>query len=357
MKMMSIVGARPQFIKIAPLVKCISEKGHKSTIVHTGQHYDGEMSGSFFRDLGIPAPDYNLNAGSGTHGHQTGIMLEHTEHVLAKEHPDIVIVYGDTNSTIAGALAAAKMNIPIAHVEAGLRSFDREMPEEINRVVVDHISTFLFCPTSSAVMNLEREGILEKTYCVGDVMADSFAMERIRAMESSKIIENLHLVQGNYMVATIHRPSNTDNPEHLFQVLLALGDLDRQVVLPAHPRLSHEIASRKMEVPKNVIITKPLGYHDMLRLLASADHIITDSGGIQKEAYMLGIPCVTLRNTTEWTETLQGNWNILAWKASGSARQRLRTAMLNSVPTRPRKDVFWPGASSRIVSILEEELC
>jgi len=274
------------------------------------------MSDVFFRDLEIPKPDYNLGIGSGTHGQQTGSMLKDIEAVLHRERPNIALLYGDTNSTLAGALAAAKLHIPVAHIEAGLRSFNRFMPEEINRVVTDHVSSLLFCPTKTAIDNLAQEGVTKGVRLVGDVMYDALSRNLLQATKRSSILERLRLVSKEYFLATIHRAENTDNPEHLTAIVEALVELassHKQVVLPLHPR------TRKMLPPDvpllncpGLCIIEPVSYIDMLALENSARAILTDSGGVQKEAFWLSVPCVTLREETEWVETVESGWNFLA---------------------------------------------
>ncbi|HOS68413.1 MAG TPA: UDP-N-acetylglucosamine 2-epimerase (non-hydrolyzing), partial [Methanoculleus sp.] len=312
MKIVSIVGARPQFIKCAPVSREL-RKEHKEILVHTGQHYDHGMSAVFFEELAIPEPDYNLGIGSGTHGRQTGAMLGAIEDVLEKEEPEIVLVYGDTNSTLAGALAAAKMHVPVAHVEAGLRSFDRRMPEEVNRVLTDHASDILFCPTATAVRNLAAEGVTEGVFLVGDVMVDAMNHNRTVAEERSRILEDAGVRPGEYLVVTVHRPSNTDSRENMAAIIGALGEAGVPVVFPVHPRTRKFLLGYDLlaAMPENIRITEPLGYLDMLRLMAHAKKILTDSGGVQKEAYMLGVPCITLRENTEWVETVEAGWNVL----------------------------------------------
>ncbi|HOF97639.1 MAG TPA: UDP-N-acetylglucosamine 2-epimerase (non-hydrolyzing), partial [Methanoculleus sp.] len=312
MKIVSIVGARPQFIKCAPVSREL-RKEHEEILVHTGQHYDHGMSAVFFEELAIPEPDYNLGIGSGTHGRQTGAMLGAIEDVLEKEEPEIVLVYGDTNSTLAGALAAAKMHVPVAHVEAGLRSFDRRMPEEVNRVLTDHASDILFCPTATAVRNLATEGVTEGVFLVGDVMVDAMNHNRAIAEERSRILEDAGVRPGEYLVVTVHRPSNTDSRENMAAIIGALGEAGVPVVFPVHPRTRKFLLGYDLlaAMPENIRITEPLGYLDMLRLMAHAKKILTDSGGVQKEAYMLGVPCITLRENTEWVETVEAGWNVL----------------------------------------------
>lgn len=318
MKILSIVGARPQFIKCAPLSRELRTE-YEEILVHTGQHYDAGMSNIFFEELGIPRPDYNLDIGSGNHGEQTGKILIEIEKVLIKEAPDMVVVYGDTNSTLAGALAASKMHIKVAHVEAGLRSFDRRMPEEVNRVLTDHISNLLFCPTQTAVDNLAKEGIIEGVHLVGDVMVDAVEYNRKVAEKKSHIIENLGLENGKYLVITVHRPSNTDSIENMSNIIEALKESGKKVVFPVHPRTEKYLGKYGLwdRMPDNVEMIEPVGYLDMLKLMSGAEKILTDSGGMQKEAYLLGVSCITLRENTEWVETLEDGWNVLAGAEKG----------------------------------------
>jgi len=340
MRFATIVGARPQFIKAAPLSAEL-RKRHQEFLVHTGQHYDDNMSEVFFRELNIPPPDRHLGVGSGSHGAQTAAMLVKIEQVLEEIKPDAVIIYGDTNSTVAGALAAAKLHVPVAHVEAGLRSFDRRMPEEINRVVADHLSTWLFAPSEASVRQLASEGITNGVYDVGDIMADSVRLFAPLARERSKVLETLGLKRGEYFAATVHRAANTDNAERLAGILEGLGGAPRPVVLPLHPRTRAAIRRHGLEqflpstigrgaggeggtaADKNIRIIEPLGYLDMLELQQNAAAILTDSGGIQKEAYYLGVPCVTLRDETEWVETVETGWNVL----TGADAERIVAAV------------------------------
>jgi len=312
MKIISIIGARPQFIKCAPLSRSIRRE-HEEILVHTGQHYDPEMSDIFFKELNIPQPDYNLGMGSSSHGEQTGKMLIEIEKVLHKEKPDIVLVYGDTNSTLAGALAASKLHIKVAHIEAGLRSFDRSMPEEINRVVTDHISDLLFCPTDTAVINLRKEGIISGVHNVGDVMLDALKYNQKIAEEKSTILEDLDLISKEYLVATVHRPSNTDSLDNISSIVKAFCNSDLPIVFPVHPRTKKYLKQYGLweKLHGNVKIVPPLGYLEMLQLIVNARKILTDSGGLQKEAYMLGVPCITMRENTEWIETIEDGWNVL----------------------------------------------
>jgi len=346
MKIVSVVGARPQFIKCAPVSREL-RKEHDEVLVHTGQHYDHGMSEVFFEELAIPKPDYNLNIGSGTHGHQTGTMLGAIEDVLEKENPDVVLVYGDTNSTLAGALAAAKLHVPVAHIEAGLRSFDRRMPEEVNRVLTDHCSDMLFCPTETAVRNLAAEGVTEGVFLVGDVMCDAMEYNRVVAEERSRILEDVGLEPGEYLVVTVHRPSNTDSRENLAAILGALGEAARPVVFPVHPRTRKYLSDYGLlaEMPENIRVIEPLGYLDMLHLMAHAQKILTDSGGIQKEAYMLGVPCITLRENTEWVETVEAGWNVLV----GAERGRIADAIRHLSPGSGQKSIFGDENASHLI--------
>jgi UDP-N-acetylglucosamine 2-epimerase len=320
MKILTIVGARPQFIKAAPVCQELKARGYSEYLVHTGQHYDYEMSQAFFEELNIKPPDINLGVGSGSHAKQTGEMLIGIEEAIKRQHPDWVLVYGDTNSTQAGALAAAKIPVPIAHIEAGLRSFNRSMPEEINRIVVDHISDLLLCPSEIAVRNLAAEGITRGVHMVGDVMHDALRWAVACAQKKSNILEELGLQTGAYLLATIHRAGNTDNPERLRRILTALGQLAQRepVVFPVHPRTRNMIDSLGFESKfPGVRFLPPCSYINMVRLEQSARVILTDSGGIQKEAYWLSVPCVTLREETEWVETVETGWNQVVGTDTG----------------------------------------
>ncbi|MBI1978252.1 MAG: UDP-N-acetylglucosamine 2-epimerase (non-hydrolyzing) [Candidatus Omnitrophica bacterium] len=325
MKVVTVVGARPQFIKFGPVFRAL-RKVAVEILVHTGQHYDANMSDIFFRDLDLPEPDYHLGVGSGSHGAQTGEMLKGIEVVLLKEKPDYVFVYGDTNSTLAGALAAAKLHIPIGHVEAGLRSFNRKMPEEVNRVVTDHLSNLLFCPTEAAIQNLEREGIQEGVYRVGDVMFDSVLYFGERAKERSEILNELKLGPKAYALATIHRAENTDDSERfqsIFEALDTIAEKELPVVIPLHPRSRKQMNALGLSFP-NLRVLEPVSYLDMLRLEQEARVILTDSGGVQKEAYFFQVPCITLRDETEWVETVETGWNVLAGANTQNILQRFK---------------------------------
>jgi UDP-GlcNAc3NAcA epimerase len=318
MKIASIVGVRPQFVK-ASVVSRELRKNHEEILIHTGQHYDYEMNKIFFEELCIPEPDHYLMVGSGSHGYQTGEMLRKIEEILLNEKPDLVLTYGDTNSTIAGALAASKLGIKNAHVESGLRSFDKSMPEEINRILTDHCSDILFCPTQNAVDNLKREGITKNVYLTGDVMVDSLLFNKEIAEIQSSILSDLNLKNKDYVVATIHRASNTDNKENLQNITEAFQELNENIIFPVHPRTEKLLKSYGLyeHVNSSVTLIEPLGFLDFIKLMNHAKMIITDSGGVQKEAYILKVPCVTLRENTEWIETIEDGWNVLAGSDKG----------------------------------------
>ncbi len=310
MKIAFIIGARPQFIKLGPLSKKIKAR-FKEVIVHTGQHFDENMSDMFFKDLSIPKPDYNLNVNCGPHGEQTGRMMIELEKILKRECPSLVIVFGDTNSTLAGSLVCSKLHIPIIHIEAGLRSFNRKMPEEINRIVSDHTSDFLFAPTKTAMQNLEREGIVGKAVLTGDIMVDSLMDNIERAHQISNVLETKGLVSEKYYLMTLHRPYNVDNPDKLRNIFSKLSRVGSRIFFPVHPRTRKVINDNSMVIPENVLLSKPVGYIDFIKLESSSMKIITDSGGIQKEAYILKKPCITIRPETEWIETVKQGWNVL----------------------------------------------
>jgi len=351
----SIVGARPQFIKMAPVSRAV-RRYFRELIIHTGQHYDREMSAVFFGELKIPTPDFDLGVGSGTHGAQTGEMLARIEKVLLDQKPDWVLVYGDTNSTLAGALAAAKLQIPVAHVEAGLRSFNRAMPEEINRVVTDHLSASLFCPTPVAQKNLAREGITRGVHHVGDVMAGLLLENTARAETQSKILARLSLKRGAYLLATVHRPANTDAPDALARILDAFAALDEIIVCPIHPRTRKALQTWNLRAPENVRLVDPVSYLDMLMLEKNARMILTDSGGVQKEAFFFQVPCITLRDESEWVETFESGFNTLV----GADRRKFLSAVerLDKIRTKVASKpqglaLFGNGkASARIARIL-----
>jgi UDP-N-acetylglucosamine 2-epimerase len=308
-KILSVVGNRPQFIKSAPLSLALRNRADEVTL-HTGQHYDRELSEIFFEELELQPPAYRLDAGSGSHADQTARMLPGIERVVLDERPDTVLVYGDTNSTLAGALAAAKAGFPVTHVEAGLRSFDRTMPEELNRIVVDRLSDLLFCPTETAVANLRREGTVDGIHVVGDVMLDAILRLAPIARERSQALADASVSPGEYVLATIHRPVNVQ-AEGLTKIVAGLGRLGEPVVLPAHPRTRAALSAHGIELPPNIVLRPPAGYLDFAALASQARVVVTDSGGVQKEAYWYGVPCVTVRTTTEWVETVEEGWNRL----------------------------------------------
>lgn len=350
--MASIVGARPQFIKAAPLSKRLRRE-HREVLIHTGQHYDRELSHIFFEQLKIPRPDYNLKVGSGGQGEQTGKMLMRVEEVLLKEKPDLVIVYGDTNSTLAGALAAVKLHIKVAHVEAGLRSYNRRMPEETNRVLTDHISDLLFCPSQRAVDNLQREGIGEGVYRVGDVMLDALLENIEVARKESQVMKRLGLSEEGFLLLTIHRQENTDRYENLKSIVKAVTSIERMVIFPAHPRvrkwLRHWSLWERCQNAPNLMVIEPVGYLDMLLLEEKAEAILTDSGGMQKEAYFLRTLCLTLRQETEWTELVEGGWNTLV----GTRPEKIGEVLCDlSFPTRGKNPYGEGDASKKIAEVI-----
>ena len=349
MRVVSVVGARPQFIKAAPLGRALRAR-HEEILVHTGQHYDDNMSAVFFRELALAEPDRSLGIGSGSQGAQTGQMLAAIEEVLVETAPRLVLVFGDTNSTLAGALAAAKLGIPVAHVEAGLRSFNRAMPEEINRVLTDHVSTLLFAPAADAAALLAKEGIERGVHVVGDLMLDALEMFRGRAIERGAA--RALGVEPPYIVATIHRAENTNDEARLRELLAGLDGCGLTVVLPLHPRTKKRMAELDLRVPSaRLHLVEPQGYLDMLSLQAGAACVATDSGGMQKEAYFLGVPCVTLRDETEWTATLSTGWNVLA----GADATRIAAAVQAQLrPHGPRPALYGDGrAAQKIVDVID----
>ena len=312
-KILSVVGARPQFVKLAPIAEAFRDTGVVHSTVHTGQHYDHEMSAVFFEELGIGEPEWNLGVGSGSHGSQTGAMLSSLDSLFAQEKPDWVLVYGDTNSTIAAALAAVKLHFPVAHLEAGLRSFNRKMPEEHNRVLTDHASDLLLAPTQNAADQLNREGLGDRTVVVGDVMIDVLLdVERSLPHNARPLPESIP-VGEEYVLATIHRAENTDDPDRLRLVIGSLAALPVPVILPVHPRLRGRSTAASISLGQGSLIpVDPLSYRQMVAAVKSSRSVITDSGGLQKEAVVLGVPVTTLRTETEWVETLTDGWNVLA---------------------------------------------
>ncbi len=329
MKVVTVIGARPQFIKAAAISRVISKSYSgkiEELILHTGQHHDVNMSKIFFDELEIPEPKLNLEISGGKHGSMTGKMLQAIESFLIRERPDLLMVYGDTNSTLAGALAAAKLHIPIAHVEAGLRSFNMKMPEEVNRVLVDRVSDLLFCPTETSMSNLKSEGIKKGLHNVGDVMYDVALFYREKAIKKSRIISELNLTNESFCLATCHRAENTNDPQRLKEILSALQTISRNIpiVLPLHPRTRKLIIEYgQTEMLRGIITTDPLSYFDMITLEQSSKLILTDSGGVQKEAFFYGIPCITFRNETEWIETVDLGLNTL----TGASREKIIDAV------------------------------
>jgi UDP-GlcNAc3NAcA epimerase len=355
MKIVSIVGARPQFIKAAAVSRALrTSSGVQELLVHTGQHYDDNMSAVFFRELEIQEPHYNLAVGSGGHGAQTGEMLARIEELLVEQVPDRVLVYGDTNSTLAGALAAAKLHIPVAHVEAGLRSFNRAMPEEINRIVADHVADLLFAPTVAAVDNLQREGIrANSVHLVGDVMYDAALYHAGKAQAQSRILDRLGIERGKYVLATVHRAENTDRPERLEAIFSALKDLAAEihVVLPLHPRTRKALGAGARPASAAALhLIEPVGYLDMTMLERNARLIVTDSGGVQKEAYFHGVPCATLRTETEWVELVASGWNRLIAPLSARAVLKGLRETLGAGRPSAHVDLYGSGRAAQAIA-------
>lgn len=340
MRIVSLVGARPQFVKAAVMCRAFAGLPVSHRLVHTGQHYDDAMSEVFFRELSIPAPAHNLGAGSGSHAQQTAEIMKRLEPVLEQERPDWLLLYGDTNSTLSGALVASKMHIRCAHVEAGLRSGDRAMPEEVNRIVTDHLSELLFCPTGESVKNLEREGLGERARMTGDVMFDAVRVFGQISEERGGPLTEAYRPDA-FALATLHRAGNTDNPERLQRILGAIDAIARTVcpvVMPLHPRTTARLAEMKWR-PEAISVVAPLSYLEMLLLEKRARFILTDSGGVQKEAYFSRKPCITLRDETEWVETLHGNCNVLA----GSDPVRIQAAVAAAAGAGPWTEVYGDG--------------
>ncbi len=341
-KIVTILGARPQFIKAAA-VSSVFADFFEEIIVHTGQHYDANMSDVFFDELGIPHPKYHLNVGSGSHGAMTGAMLVAIEEVLLEEEPDYVMVYGDTNSTLAGALAASKLLIPVIHVEAGLRSFNMAMPEEQNRILTDHISNLLFVPTQTAIDNLVREGITKGVHNVGDVMFDGILHFSKIAAEKSEILAQLGVSDNAYLLCTIHRAENTNDISRLKGIVKGLNNSKEQIILPLHPRTQKYLNDYEITLGENIRVIEPVGYLDMVRLETGAKKIVTDSGGVQKEAFFLGKPCITMRDETEWVETVENGWNVIV----GADAEKITQAINSFEPTIERKNYFGNGTAAR----------
>lgn len=354
-KILTVVGARPQFIKAAAISRAISQRHANrfvEVLVHTGQHYDANMSQVFFDELQIPAPKYNMEVSGGGHGAMTGRMMEGVEKIIQEERPDWLLIYGDTNSTLAGALAAAKLHIPIAHVEAGLRSFNMRMPEEINRILSDRVSSLLFCPTAAAVENLRKEGLEKGVHNVGDVMYDVALFYRDIALQRSGILNRLGVKAGEYVLATCHRAENTDDAGRMSQILEALGRIAeiRPVVLPLHPRTRNAIHGYGLGNQLNkIVVTDPLPFLDIVALEQCARTIVTDSGGVQKEAFFYGVPCVTVRDETEWIETVDSGWNTIA----GADARKILEAMDAGRPAASKPEAYGKGdAADRILEIM-----
>ncbi|HPT77462.1 MAG TPA: UDP-N-acetylglucosamine 2-epimerase (non-hydrolyzing) [Defluviitaleaceae bacterium] len=349
MKIVTILGARPQFIKAAPVSRVL-RKVHQEIIIHTGQHYDNNMSDIFFEELHIPKPDYYLGVGSGTHGKQTGEMMIKIEEIVLEENPDYVLVYGDTNSTLAGALVGAKLHIPVIHIEAGLRSFNKLMPEEINRILTDHVSSLLFCPTDTAVKNLINESITENVFNVGDVMYDAVLYNKKLALEKSEILRKNNLNAKDYYLITVHRAENTDSFENMRNIITAFANIEGTKVWPIHPRTRKKLLDYGLDLGSipDLLILEPVGYLDMLNLEANAKKIITDSGGVQKEAYFMKVPCITLREQTEWVETLKEDANIIV----GTNIDKILSAV-DKVVEPEYENVFGDGnASEKILKFI-----
>lgn len=349
----SIVGARPQFIKEAIVGEALRQAGLSETLVNTGQHYDANMSEVFFDALSIKAPDYNLEIGSGTHAFQTGTAMVRLEEVMLQEKPDLVLVYGDTNATLAGALAAAKLKIPVAHVEAGLRQYPKDMPEEINRVVTDHVSSLLFCPTKNALENLAKEGICKGVHFVGDVMYDLFLKMKAQ-LDVPSTLKRFGLEEKGYLLATLHRDFNTDNPVRLKAILSALGEIAEKspVVLPLHPRTRKAVALNGYEsLLKGVLLLEPLSYQDMMALLIGSKKVITDSGGLQKEAYFAGVQALVMMPDTAWIELVEAGWNVLV---DADREKIVSIALEPALNAKNQKEIYGNGrAGEKIAMILK----
>jgi UDP-N-acetylglucosamine 2-epimerase len=363
MKIVSIVGARPQFIKLAPLSQELmkqnvdsvskSQKILEHIIVHTGQHFDKEMSESLFTELGITAPKHNLNINGGMYGNQTGRMLIELEKIVTAEKPDLIIVFGDTNSTLAGALVASKLLIPIIHIEAGLRSFNKNMPEEINRIVADHTCDFLFAPTKSAVNNLDDENLSSRTFYTGDIMVDSLKLA-LKKTIGNNILNSLCIKKNSYYLLTLHRPYNVDNPINLIKIFNEITHLDMLILFPVHPRTRIIIEKNNLALPNNIKLIKPVGYLDFVQLQSNCNKIITDSGGIQKESYILRKPCITLRSETEWVETVDAGWNLLI---DPLIETNYSQKIISFEPSLNYEKVFGENVSLKMVEIINRILC
>ncbi len=354
MRVLSVVGARPQFVKLAPIADAAAAAGHEHVIVHTGQHYDPMLSDVFFRDLGIAPPDAHLGVGSGSHGVQTGAILAQMDEVLERFSPDCVLVYGDTNSTLAATVSAVKLHFPVAHLEAGLRSFNRAMPEEHNRVLTDHAADLCLAPTEVAMRHLASEGLAARSALVGDVMTDVLyaVRDRVLAESGANPIAEAH-TPGDYYVATIHRAENTDDPRRLAEIAAALGAADRPVVLLAHPRVRAKAAEHGIELETGSLeVRDPLAYPELIAAALQSAGVVTDSGGLQKEAFLLRVPCTTVRRETEWVETVELGWNVLA-----NTRSEIAEALLRPMPEPTDAAPYGDGrAAERAIATIVERL-
>ncbi|MEO6489282.1 MAG: UDP-N-acetylglucosamine 2-epimerase (non-hydrolyzing) [Ferruginibacter sp.] len=346
MKLFSIVGARPQFIKLAPLSAGLADL-HEECIVHTGQHYDYAMSEKIFTDLGIRKPDIHLGTGTGSHAVQTGEMMIKLESAMMEKKPDMVIIFGDTNSTLAGAMAASKLNIPLIHIEAGLRSYNRSMPEEINRIVADHVSQYLFVPTETGIQILKKEGLEGISFLTGDIMVDTMKNNMEIALQRSTVIKDMKLENKTFNLLTLHRNYNVDDTSILESILNQLQQLGEEIIFPVHPRTRKMLGS-SYKVPSNIILTEPQGYLDFISLEYFSKRIITDSGGIQKEAYILRKPCITLRTETEWIETVQEKWNCLVNPTDTSIAAKI----LDFSPPKEQQDIFGKNVTEKMVNLI-----
>ena len=347
----TVIGARPQFIKAAVVSKALFKHGIAEEIIHTGQHYDPKMSHVFWEELEIPPPKINLEVGSGKHGQQTGMMMEKIENYILtkKDKPNALLVYGDTNSTIAGALVASKLQIPVIHVESGLRSYNRTMPEEINRIVTDHLSNILFCSSENGVTQLKSEGIVNNVFNVGDVMFDAILNFKPISDKKSRLLNILNLEKNNYVLATIHRPSNTDSNENILNILTAFSEIKMPILWPVHPRVKSILS--KFKIPENLKLIDPVSYFDMINLTSNCFKIMTDSGGLQKEAYWMMKQCITIRTETEWVETLENDWNIL----TGVSKEKIIDAF-QCMPKSQWKPLYGEGnTSEKIASIIQKQ--
>ncbi|HYG51164.1 MAG TPA: UDP-N-acetylglucosamine 2-epimerase (non-hydrolyzing) [Flavobacteriales bacterium] len=345
MKIITVIGARPQFIKAAAVSHTLRRQ-FTEVMVHTGQHYDANMSDVFFEELNIPKPDYHLEIGSGNHGAQTGAMLIEIEKVLLNEKPDYVLVYGDTNSTLAGALAASKLLIPVIHVEAGLRSFNKAMPEEQNRIVTDHLSDILFVPTQTAINNLKNEGITRGVANIGDVMYDAILHFTPIAAEKSQVLKKLGLKENEFSLCTIHRAENTNDIDRLRNICGALNECEQNIVLPLHPRTLKYLGEYGIKLNDKIRVIEPVGYLDMVLLEKNASKIITDSGGVQKEAFFMRKPCITMRDQTEWVETVECGWNVVV----GADKHKIKDAIVNFTPKSGPKELFGKGNAAQLMA-------